>query len=595
MTTTSQYEQQSFAGKTEWRVRAVSATNLHLRTQQVCTVPVSVGRADGWMAVCVVERCRCVHARMLVVSDPTPTPLTNHHPLNPNTDLRQLGRPDGGGLHLRAPQEHPRALHPHLRPPHADRRCVFRLNWVGSGWADWVGLDRFGLGVALVPETHPPTHAPHILHYHTGYLYGVSPPDNDQVKEIRCIVMVPQVRCACLLGLHGCVCGGVTRWCINTDRPTDRHHVTIHVHTHFHQTNPTGGEPQVGDAAGEAARERGAQGAFVLRVFCVLVSPRERSDSSRRRRSHTDSNTNTTNFMYLGPGAAGHRPHDGARDEPARARRRPPALPHLPRVQGPWVFGCGGVGVWGWVFGVWLLACACSRSRGVCVASTQSTQSICLSPHQQSPQGSFDPDKSIVITCSPTPGSFSLTAYRLTPKVCCWLAWRGVHACGKGRDDGLVRKARRTRSTHAHHTPRTPPDVEHACSSPHPNPDPKRPQTTPNDPKTHPHTHQLPKQTNTPTHQGVEWGKANMKEAGEMVQGYSPACYEKAQLLLSDRFLGFYLVPGPDGVWSYNFMGIKHSQGMDYSLMVGNPKVRFGRFGRGRDGSWGRGLVVGVQ
>jgi pre-mRNA-processing factor 8 len=26
-----------------------------------------------------------------------------------------------------------------------------------------------------------------------GYLYGVSPPDNAQVKEIRCIVMVPQI------------------------------------------------------------------------------------------------------------------------------------------------------------------------------------------------------------------------------------------------------------------------------------------------------------------------------------------------------------------------------------------------------------------
>ena len=104
-------------------------------------------------------------------------------------------------------------------------------------------------------------------------------------------------------------------------------------------------------------------------------------------------------------------------------------------------------------------------------------------------QGAFDPDKSIVITCSPTPGSFSLTAYRLTPK-------------------------------------------------------------------------------------GVEWGKANMKETGDVVQGYSPAMYDKAQLLLSDRFLGFYLVPGPDGVWSYNFMGIKHSLGMDYTLMVGNPKVR---------------------
>ncbi len=26
----------------------------------------------------------------------------------------------------------------------------------------------------------------------SGYLYGVSPPDNPQVKEIHCIVMVPQ-------------------------------------------------------------------------------------------------------------------------------------------------------------------------------------------------------------------------------------------------------------------------------------------------------------------------------------------------------------------------------------------------------------------
>lgn len=25
-----------------------------------------------------------------------------------------------------------------------------------------------------------------------GYLYGISPPDNPQVKEIRCVVMVPQ-------------------------------------------------------------------------------------------------------------------------------------------------------------------------------------------------------------------------------------------------------------------------------------------------------------------------------------------------------------------------------------------------------------------
>jgi hypothetical protein len=39
-----------------------------------------------------------------------------------------------------------------------------------------------------------------------------------------------------------------------------------------------------------------------------------------------------------------------------------------------------------------------------------------------------------------------------------------------------------------------------------------------------------------------------MKETGEIVSGYSPAMYERTQLLLSDRFLGFFLVPS-DGTW----------------------------------------------
>merc|ERR1712070_845411 len=35
ITTTSQYEQQTFASRTDWRVRAISATNLHLRTNNI--------------------------------------------------------------------------------------------------------------------------------------------------------------------------------------------------------------------------------------------------------------------------------------------------------------------------------------------------------------------------------------------------------------------------------------------------------------------------------------------------------------------------------------------------------------------------------
>ena len=35
VSTTSNYETQTFASKTEWRVRAISATNLHLRTNHI--------------------------------------------------------------------------------------------------------------------------------------------------------------------------------------------------------------------------------------------------------------------------------------------------------------------------------------------------------------------------------------------------------------------------------------------------------------------------------------------------------------------------------------------------------------------------------
>jgi len=98
---------------------------------------------------------------------------------------------------------------------------------------------------------------------------------------------------------------------------------------------------------------------------------------------------------------------------------------------------------------------------------------------------SWDPEKAILITCSFTPGSCSLTAYRLTPG-------------------------------------------------------------------------------------GLDWGKAN-KDAGPNPQGYMPSFYEKVQMLLSDRFLGFYMIPD-EGSWNYNFMGVKHSVGMNYKLKLGNPK-----------------------
>lgn len=52
---------------------------------------------------------------------------------------------------------------------------------------------------------------------------------------------------------------------------------------------------------------------------------------------------------------------------------------------------------------------------------------------------------------------------------------------------------------------------------------------------------------------GFEWGRQN-KDQSANPQGYLPSHYEKVQMLLSDRFLGFFMVPDGDGVWSYNSM-----------------------------------------
>ncbi|KAG0196686.1 Pre-mRNA-processing-splicing factor 8 [Mortierella sp. GBA30] len=98
---------------------------------------------------------------------------------------------------------------------------------------------------------------------------------------------------------------------------------------------------------------------------------------------------------------------------------------------------------------------------------------------------SWDGEKTIVITCSFTPGSCSLTAYKLTPS-------------------------------------------------------------------------------------GFEWGRNN-KDTGNNPQGYLPSHYEKVQMLLSDRFLGFFMVPA-SGVWNYSFMGAQHTPDMKYRLVLDTPK-----------------------
>jgi len=76
------------------------------------------------------------------------------------------------------------------------------------------------------------------------------------------------------------------------------------------------------------------------------------------------------------------------------------------------------------------------------------------------------------------------------------------------------------------------------------------------------------------TDTGFDWGKKNRNIAGGVAnaQGYSSNCFEKVQMLLSDRFLGFFMVPDGSLGWNYNFQGVKHSVGMDYTLKLETPE-----------------------
>ena len=72
------------------------------------------------------------------------------------------------------------------------------------------------------------------------------------------------------------------------------------------------------------------------------------------------------------------------------------------------------------------------------------------------------------------------------------------------------------------------------------------------------------------TETGLEWGNQH-KDNPTNPQGYMPSHYEKVQMLLSDRFMGFFMVPDENS-WNYNFQAGSHSQNMKYELTLANPK-----------------------
>ena len=57
------------------------------------------------------------------------------------------------------------------------------------------------------------------------------------------------------------------------------------------------------------------------------------------------------------------------------------------------------------------------------------------------------------------------------------------------------------------------------------------------------------------TAQGFQWGKSNKDALNPNPSGYKKEFAEKVQLLLSDIFLGFFLVP-EGAVWNYSYLGI---------------------------------------
>lgn len=68
---------------------------------------------------------------------------------------------------------------------------------------------------------------------------------------------------------------------------------------------------------------------------------------------------------------------------------------------------------------------------------------------------------------------------------------------------------------------------------------------------------------------GLEWGIKN-KNSASNPQGYLQSHYEKVQMLLSDKFRGFFMVPD-DGLWNFNFVGMADRENSKYGMDIGNP------------------------
>lgn len=69
---------------------------------------------------------------------------------------------------------------------------------------------------------------------------------------------------------------------------------------------------------------------------------------------------------------------------------------------------------------------------------------------------------------------------------------------------------------------------------------------------------------------GLEWGLKNKDTISNVPEGYSPEFGVPAQVFVTRKLMGFFLVPETD-VWNYAFMGVAWNKGSDYGLKMDVP------------------------
>lgn len=55
------------------------------------------------------------------------------------------------------------------------------------------------------------------------------------------------------------------------------------------------------------------------------------------------------------------------------------------------------------------------------------------------------------------------------------------------------------------------------------------------------------------------------------METYGQNLFEKVQLWLSEVFMGFFMVPD-NGIWNYNFIGLRLDHASDYNYILSSPK-----------------------